>query len=267
MTQSVDYANMKLNELADEWNQMVTKAKELGVPGTWVHVVKFKDKPTAVARCTKLCGALASVVAEKLLEGSTAQAVLESTTPMVDEVVDATLGVQTDVMEDIARSLNAMADALPPTPTTAEAKLAEVMLKDGCSKKKVNGHVPHEEPPEFLSLTPEERKAAWRSWDKEHVKVEPVKTGTTIHLKPSQQTVSAIAARPAVTDRRSGYSMSAKITVLVSSNPKRVGTAGRDRFEFYRDGMTVAEALEAGLTRPDLKWDSKHAFIKIEEKK
>lgn len=54
-----------------------------------------------------------------------------------------------------------------------------------------------------------------------------------------------------------------KITLLAKENPKRKGTGGHRRFEKYKSGMTVADALKAGLTRPDLLWDSKHGFIKI----
>lgn len=53
-----------------------------------------------------------------------------------------------------------------------------------------------------------------------------------------------------------------KIT-FVAENPKRPGSASFDRFAKYKKGMTVAQALEAGVTRADIDWDSKRDFIKF----
>jgi len=53
------------------------------------------------------------------------------------------------------------------------------------------------------------------------------------------------------------------ITLLVDHNPKRPGSASHGRFENYEDGMTVKEALTAGLISGDLSWDVAHAFIEI----
>lgn len=58
-----------------------------------------------------------------------------------------------------------------------------------------------------------------------------------------------------------------RITVLSKKNPKREGSASFDRFELYetgKRGMTVKQALEAGVTSGDLAWDSKHEYISIE---
>ena len=50
------------------------------------------------------------------------------------------------------------------------------------------------------------------------------------------------------------------ITVQVQ-NPKKPGSASYDRFALYKDGMTVSEALAAGVTSGDVKWDSERGFI------
>lgn len=47
------------------------------------------------------------------------------------------------------------------------------------------------------------------------------------------------------------------------NNPKRAGSAGALRFAHYTDGMTVEQALAAGLTPADLKWDEDHKFIEL----
>jgi outer membrane protein assembly factor BamE (lipoprotein component of BamABCDE complex) len=53
------------------------------------------------------------------------------------------------------------------------------------------------------------------------------------------------------------------VTLLVDYNPKRKGSASHGRFENYEDGMTVTEALKAGLTSGDLSWDVEHEHIQI----
>ena len=53
------------------------------------------------------------------------------------------------------------------------------------------------------------------------------------------------------------------IDIVVTENPKRPGSASFDRFALYRNGMTVAQYLEAGGHRSDLNWDESRDFIRI----
>ena len=46
-------------------------------------------------------------------------------------------------------------------------------------------------------------------------------------------------------------------------NPKRPGTAGHQRFALYTDGMTVSEALAAGIWGADISWDLGKGFISV----
>ncbi len=52
-----------------------------------------------------------------------------------------------------------------------------------------------------------------------------------------------------------------RIKLLANDNPKREGTKAHARFELYRDGMTVAEFLQAGGSPTDIRWDVKHGYI------
>jgi hypothetical protein len=57
-----------------------------------------------------------------------------------------------------------------------------------------------------------------------------------------------------------------QIVVLSKENPKREGSDAHGRFELYtrgKKGMTVKQALAAGVSSGDLKWDSDKGFIKI----
>lgn len=47
-------------------------------------------------------------------------------------------------------------------------------------------------------------------------------------------------------------------------NPKRSGSAGHARFALYKDGMTVREAIDAGIWAADITWDKDKGFIKVE---
>ena len=55
------------------------------------------------------------------------------------------------------------------------------------------------------------------------------------------------------------------ITVKALSNPKKAGSAAHTRFELYKTGMTVKEALLAGIKTIDLAWDSaaSRGFISV----
>lgn len=53
------------------------------------------------------------------------------------------------------------------------------------------------------------------------------------------------------------------ISLIVASNPKKLGTGAHQRFALYRTGMTCGEFLAAGGKVEDLRWDSKQGYIKI----
>lgn len=63
--------------------------------------------------------------------------------------------------------------------------------------------------------------------------------------------------------KRSRIDGDAKITVLVSENPKKKGSASHGRFELYSNGIKVSTALERGVTRADVSWDVRHGFISL----
>lgn len=65
---------------------------------------------------------------------------------------------------------------------------------------------------------------------------------------------------------RKTYPDNAVITLITpdKKNPKRQGSASYDRFAAYKDGMTVKEAVAAGVLYADLSWDVGHGFIKVE---
>jgi hypothetical protein len=49
--------------------------------------------------------------------------------------------------------------------------------------------------------------------------------------------------------------------VRVAPNPKRPGSAARDRYALYQTGLTEAELLAKGVTASDLRWDLSRGYI------
>lgn len=65
--------------------------------------------------------------------------------------------------------------------------------------------------------------------------------------------------------RNRAFALGAKITVLVTENPKRKSSKAFDRFALYKTGITVQEFLDAGGTGADLTWDTRKDFIEVED--
>ena len=64
-------------------------------------------------------------------------------------------------------------------------------------------------------------------------------------------------------DRRIPFAPTATITVLVTENPKLKGSKAAKRFGKYKTGMSIADAIKAGLRRDDFNNDSDKKFISI----
>jgi len=58
-------------------------------------------------------------------------------------------------------------------------------------------------------------------------------------------------------------STSTKITFNVKSNPKREGSKAHARFDKYMAAKTVAEYMDLGGTKGDLKYDEEKEFITV----
>ena len=61
-----------------------------------------------------------------------------------------------------------------------------------------------------------------------------------------------------------GVALTSVITLLAGANPKRPTSKAYERFAAYKDGLTVQQALDSGLTTPDLAYDAAHGYIAIE---
>jgi hypothetical protein len=49
----------------------------------------------------------------------------------------------------------------------------------------------------------------------------------------------------------------------IQPNPKRPGSASFARYSLYRENMSVTEAIQAGVTTADVRWDSERGYITL----
>lgn len=57
-----------------------------------------------------------------------------------------------------------------------------------------------------------------------------------------------------------------RVLVHVAPNPKRPGSASRDRYALYQAGLTEAQLIERGVLSADLRWDTEREFLRWSEK-
>ena len=104
-----------------------------------------------------------------------------------------------------------------------------------------------------------------------NLSVEESKMNTPTKEAPKTEAKTAEPKAPK-TPRANKFEAGQVITLLTDkegkkygadNNPKREGTASADRFSKYKDGITVEQALAAGVKSADLDWDSKKGFISI----
>ena len=86
----------------------------------------------------------------------------------------------------------------------------------------------------------------------EHLLGKPI-TRPQQRVRHAASTFNGRAPRARPTDDR--------VITAVVPNPKKPGSASHERFSKYRVGMTISEALAAGLMPGDIKWDLERGFI------
>lgn len=76
---------------------------------------------------------------------------------------------------------------------------------------------------------------------------------------PFRKTAAASSPRPPKSDPR--------VVVSVAPNPKRAGSASFDRYECWRAGESVSDALARGLTAADVAHDVRKGFVVLGDAK
>lgn len=85
-------------------------------------------------------------------------------------------------------------------------------------------------------------------------------TTTTTAAAPKEKKIAGFATTAKISF---GKDKDGKSYDTNDNNPKRAGTKSGDRFAKYKDGMTLEQAVAAGVTAADVKWDLGKGFIKV----
>lgn len=124
---------------------------------------------------------------------------------------------------------------------------------------------PPEDPATICNLVRRDRRLTLT--EKRPMAKEPTNTAT-------ENTGAPVAEKkkPTVPVREPMFKGEQTITLLANAegvaygkdnNPKRAGSKSAERFAFYVNGMTVDQALAAGISRSDLKYDVDQKFISV----
>lgn len=81
--------------------------------------------------------------------------------------------------------------------------------------------------------------------------------------KPKDDAANKDAPKQRRSKFESMYPEDAPITLLVEENPKKEGSAARERFQHYFSSKTVGDYLAAGGTYQDIAYDLGRQLIKI----
>jgi hypothetical protein len=101
-----------------------------------------------------------------------------------------------------------------------------------------------------------------KSTQKEKETMPAKKTATAAPVAAKKKVANGAVAK-AKAGRQSRLSETAKIKILVKENPHREGTGRFDRWRKYKEGMTVGQALKAGLKPANLHYSVADGHIKI----
>jgi len=120
--------------------------------------------------------------------------------------------------------------------------------------------VPPTDPTDIVSIIKEDRlfreDRVLRSFGTEE------RSSTTAQQRTTRKESKMAEARRRINENR-------VITVVGKAdgggNPKRPNSKAAERFEFYKDGMTVKEAKEAGLLAVDITYDYDHGYISLSD--
>lgn len=105
------------------------------------------------------------------------------------------------------------------------------------------------------------RTDEWHSREENRRKpVMNAQTGGTATAEKPAEAPKNIAGKPPTAKIAFGKDKDQKLYGK-DNNPKRAGSKSADRFNLYKAGQTLAEAVAAGASAADIKWDLDHGFI------
>lgn len=167
-----------------------------------------------------------------------------------------------------ARRLAGLGDV--PAETTTPAgfrRVQELQAPDIFRALERAALAPPQDPQVICSIVAQDRRTGTMAKKKETA---PAPTAV-VTPGPAAVVAAEATPRPVVTRGPKGVSADAVIRMCVDThgkhygpdnNPKKPGSKTHGRFALYTDGMTIAQALEAGIPTSDMVYDQGHGFIK-----
>lgn len=119
---------------------------------------------------------------------------------------------------------------------------------------------PPKDPAELIRIIVEDRQAI-----ESGIRSRGSESNNPGEFSPNKRKESSMTDEAEKKTRKARVSEDAVIKILVDKNPKREGSKASERFAYYKDGMTVKAAKEAGVTASDIAYDSEHKFILVTE--
>jgi hypothetical protein len=119
---------------------------------------------------------------------------------------------------------------------------------------------PPKDPAELLSLIVEDRQAVEGG-----IRSRGSESNHPGEVSPNKRKERTEMSEAEAKTRKARVSDDAVISILVDKNPKREGSKAAERFAYYKDGMTVKVAKEAGVTSSDIRYDTEHNYISVTE--
>jgi hypothetical protein len=221
---------LSLAQLNVAYNRAVS---ELKLP--LKEIKGFHDKPTGVARLTKIMADHSLVLDGTKLVRNGLAGLNADMAGLAAHGVEAPVAGTGNGLEGLADSLSGNVVKFKAVTTK---KAAKGVAKGGAG------------------LVAQFKKAMANAKPEKAAKAAPA--AKPVKAKAVKVTVKASAHR----GPRPEYADGQVITLIVA-NPKRKGSLAFKRYARYVDGMTVGEAILAGLTREDFRWDTRHGHISI----
>lgn len=271
-----ELSTLSLAQLAAMYNGAI-EAHSLPVKPT----KKFKDKPTGVARVEYVMGeyalevqcnhegnyVLVSLPTEKDATEDAEEFAAEMNAGEVPEGDEGLTPLQYTVMNRIAHDQYNPTNGATPTSAADVAcwLFADEWAKDlGLTGQQIGGVLTSLENAGYISMYKDTQRKGANEADESTLNWTEAGFAAWLAAKPATEAETAPVAPKAKAHRGpKGEYADEQVIELLVANPKRVGSKAHARYEKYVTGMTVRQALDAGLTREDFRWDTYRGHINI----
>lgn len=144
---------------------------------------------------------------------------------------------------------------VPLPPGIEELFTPEEEAQEEAAEKEIAAEIAEEE--ENSGPTPTTKKAKVKEKKAAPAKKAAAKKAAAKPKKGAKKATKAVG-------RKGNFTADAVIEILADANPFRDGSKGAEWFAKYKPGMKVADAIEAGIPRSQIRWDLRQKHIVVE---